>query len=369
MKHNIKNYLSYILILGMFGCSKESSNVDFDEGKSSENSVLIRIDDACLTKGELECRVSLRKCMFAHFTGKSITGAGELAALKGRIIDEFIRDELLLNAAGEFAKTNQTLRAEFLDEIREKFLSQKAKGTNTVKTLVGSLAKKDKDTFDRLLEKEVLIEAFLQKSYGNLLNLSDKAVEEGIAGLTEYNKKASLTNEITYALATNIWKKAMGGEDFSKLVNQYSKDPDKYPGGDMGEMTEVDFADEDELWNKLWKMKDGEVTAPIETNMGLEIVKVNAHLSESESNSGDKALRLSRIFLRRAILVDDNYTPEGYRKEMERHYRERILKTLVSDQWNKCKFQCPNGTKDLPRFSWMKVKGFPFGKNVKEPKK
>ncbi len=72
--------------------------------------------------------------------------------------------------------------------------------------------------------------------------------------------------------AADIYKKAVGGKDFSGLAKQYSEGPSKEKGGYLGafkkETMVKPFAD------KSFSMKAGEICEPVRTMFGWHIIKV-----------------------------------------------------------------------------------------------
>ena len=114
--------------------------------------------------------------------------------------------------------------------------------------------------------------------------------------------------------------------------------------------------------------KDGTVLPPMDTDRGIEVIKVFRHLSMMESNSQEPALLISRMLFRKAITVQD-YTPEEYRAEMEPYNRGKWMQAILQDQWKKSRVRCPNGTKVLPPMNWRRMRDFPKNFETKEPVK
>ena len=74
--------------------------------------------------------------------------------------------------------------------------------------------------------------------------------------------------------AEEILQKARSGEDFSELAKKYSEDPGSAEsGGDLGfftrEMMVKPFSD------KVFAMKEGEISGPVRTRFGLHIIKLD----------------------------------------------------------------------------------------------
>ncbi|KAF0134326.1 MAG: PPIC-type PPIASE family protein tetratricopeptide repeat protein [Candidatus Saganbacteria bacterium] len=74
-------------------------------------------------------------------------------------------------------------------------------------------------------------------------------------------------------LADKIYEKAKGGADFKKLAAQYSEDPgSKKNGGDLGFFTTGKMVKEFE--NTAFSLKVSEIGAPVKTDFGYHIIKV-----------------------------------------------------------------------------------------------
>ncbi|MGH7899143.1 MAG: foldase protein PrsA [Candidatus Binatia bacterium] len=86
-------------------------------------------------------------------------------------------------------------------------------------------------------------------------------------------------DEITKAVTeriTELRKRIVGGEDFATLAKQYSEDNTAADGGDLGELEPAKVLSEFE--EPLEKMKEGEVSEPIRTRIGVHLVKLEKRI-------------------------------------------------------------------------------------------
>ena len=75
------------------------------------------------------------------------------------------------------------------------------------------------------------------------------------------------------AQAQDLYKQLQGGADFAALAKQYSKDSvSAEQGGDLGWAAQDTY--DKEFGEKLFAMKDGEVSAPVKTQYGYQIIKL-----------------------------------------------------------------------------------------------
>lgn len=87
------------------------------------------------------------------------------------------------------------------------------------------------------------------------------------------NPAAGVTKEAALAKATEAREKALSGEDFAELAREYSDDPrTKETGGDMGYVVRGTLPPDIE--EKLFSIKEGEVSEPFEMGKGVALVKV-----------------------------------------------------------------------------------------------
>lgn len=79
------------------------------------------------------------------------------------------------------------------------------------------------------------------------------------------------TKEEALALAKEVLKKALAGEDFAQLAQSYSSCPSKARGGDLGTFRKGQMIAEFEA--AVRKAKVGEIVGPVETLFGYHVIK------------------------------------------------------------------------------------------------
>ena len=115
----------------------------------------------------------------------------------------------------------------------------------------------------------------------------------------------------------------------------------------MGECIAADFESESPVyWETLKRMKEGEVTDLIMTSEGYEIVRVNRKLKPDDSQSGESALDLSRIFLRRAYSFPEQ-SEEDFRDDVIQEKKEKFFKEFLVKLVKSSKISYPSGPKAL----------------------
>jgi parvulin-like peptidyl-prolyl isomerase len=75
------------------------------------------------------------------------------------------------------------------------------------------------------------------------------------------------------ALAEDVRRRLVNGEDFAALAKQFSEDPHADAGGDMGWVSEGQLLPD--LNQAVFALKPGELSAPVETRLGYHLVRVD----------------------------------------------------------------------------------------------
>lgn len=106
--------------------------------------------------------------------------------------------------------------------------------------------------------------------------------------------------------AADIHERALAGEDFSELAKQHSEDPSRNQGGYLGTFGRGRMVKpfEDAAFN----LKAGEISAPVRTDFGWHIIKVENHLEAetlSLEASRDKIRGLLADSKARALALED----------------------------------------------------------------
>ncbi len=78
---------------------------------------------------------------------------------------------------------------------------------------------------------------------------------------------------------TEVYKKAIAGEDFSDLAKMYSDDDENAPlGGTLGKFGKNTMLKEFE--DATWALSEGEISKPVETTHGYHIIKLNKRYAD-----------------------------------------------------------------------------------------
>lgn len=360
-------YFSVIALISIFaGCGT-------DEKRTSDDSLLV-VNGYTLAKKDVDEQVDFRVAL-ARASGQTteaeIDNDEWRQNVERSVYDGFVQDALFMTAAESYFATNDVaVRAEAESRIRAEMVTNIVNATRglTMGDVATNLNERQKAAYERKLSTDCTIEAYFQTAWKDKIYMTPEAVTNAVAAFKAYNEMVAVTNAATYQLATNVWREAAAGADFTELVKKHSYDPDDYLDGKMGQKNAADFSGDEELWNMLWEMPDGGITPPTETFEGLEIFKVVRHLSETESESETPSLELERIFFRRGISVIES-EPDVLKRDLEKDFRQRAMQQVLKEEWERATVQSPVGADKLPSFAWKRMKDFPKGTEKKGPAK
>lgn len=105
--------------------------------------------------------------------------------------------------------------------------------------------------------------------------------------------KAAPNDPTAETAARQIWQQARSGRNFDQLARQFSQDSSAAQGGDLGWFTDGQMVPEFE--NAVHTLKPGQVSAPVRSQFGWHIIKLN------EVREAGTPEERSRLAVRRAI--------------------------------------------------------------------
>ncbi len=195
-----------------------------------------------------------------------------------KILQEAIDELLLVQRASELGyRVPPQYVDEFVDGLK------KENNLSTDEDLVAALRREGMTLQDlkRNIERNILRQQVLQRELQSKLALTEAdARVDYEARKAEYTKPASVhLQEILVptsvadapALASDLARRARGGEDFGDLARRHSQGPSKAGGGDLGRLNRGDLAPD--LEKVAFGLAPGAVSDPIETSRGLVIFR------------------------------------------------------------------------------------------------
>ena len=313
------------------------------------SAVLVDVNGIKFTKKNAEDMVAIFLRLMERrnpkVTKKSVDEAER--KIRGGCCGSFLRRALLESGA---RSKNVKPSPELIDSLKKKYAKTFGRKGDTFDRIVKIFRGDEQKSFLDLFTSDLLGEAYFQSVYSNKLAVSDATLTNQVARHVRYNRIATATNNLAYAQATNVWLKLKAGGNFAALANRHSQDTEKRPGGDIGECVQADFAGQEEgYWEAVSKLKVGEFTPPLTTDVGVEIVRRLPDLPAADKDrlpGHEAAYHLARIYWRRAVVFDID--PQIVKVEMEKDIRRELWAKAVNDRMKTAKISYPSGKEALP---------------------
>lgn len=310
--------------------------------------VIVRVNGVDITKGMIDRQTALMAVLLKN-KAKNITPA-KLNKFKKenyrRFSNElFMRTMIDSCLASSNIVVSETMKASVGKAFALRYGASREQKLETIKEIVA------KAGYLKELETQLAFEAkyrtFLTTVCSNRYYVTDAQVAKVKKDVQEYNARSTATNELNFAAAKKMSVTAkQAGADFAKLADQYSQDPEKKPGGYLGESDESDYADEPHVWRAISKLKAGGVTEALELETGYAVFKVMSIKTPEDSTTGAVAYELARIFYRKAYVFPDQ-TDAEFRADVEGELREKLNKDLIRAFRKQSKVERPNGNIEL----------------------
>ena len=261
--------------------------------------VLVKVNGDILTQTELEERqtAAIRARMGADFKPEMVNNSAELKKAVDEVTPQLLVeaiDELLLIQMGK-EKGYQLSDEQFkgwLDNLRkEQNLTDDAKFQAALKQEGMTIEELRKN-----VEKQFLVGQVQRDEVGSKLSLTEEEARQYyLSHKQEFVEPATVTlreilievptttqagqsaisvakQDEAEARAAALRTRLLAGEDFAKVAAEASASPSKANGGLIGpiNLAEVSVS----LQELIGKMKPGDITQPIRTNKGVQILKL-----------------------------------------------------------------------------------------------
>ena len=304
--------------------------------------ILARVNGVDITRAKLDRHVEFMVALLKNKNPK--VTPERIKAFRAKNLKRF-SDELLLKTLLStcLAKSNVVVSAEMRQSVENDFARNygaKKQGYAQLKDVVaraGYLKDLESD-----LDLECRIKTFVTTVHSNRYYVTDADVLKYRKRVEEFNKIAQATNVLNRALAEKALVRAKKGEDFAKLADALSQDPDKQPGGLVGQCDEHDFEDAKHVWRAVSSLKAGGITDVLDLEDGFAIYRVDARKGAEETETGADALVLSRIFFRRAYTFPEQ-SDADFRADIEKEVRETLFNDVVKAFRAQSKIEHPEG--------------------------
>ncbi|HUN24856.1 MAG TPA: peptidylprolyl isomerase [Steroidobacteraceae bacterium] len=226
-----------------------------------------------------------------------------------------IPDEALNNALQEVAQRNGLTLSQLPDALAKQGIDYGAYRDAMRKELTMTLLRQ-RDVLEHISVTSREIDRYLEHEAKHPSDSSEFNISHILIAVPENATQEQL--EQADERAQDVYKRAKAGEDFAKLAIAYSNSSTALQGGSLGwrKGTEIPTF----LADVIPEMKPGQVSAPLRTPTGYNIVKLN-QIRGAEKKVLVDQIRVRHILMRTNELQDD----ATVRQKLEQ-LRQRILK-------------------------------------------
>ena len=305
-----------------------------------DTDILITVDGAAITKGDLENNIALRLLLHGNRRKNSMSEQ-EKARLELTFRSQapagLVHKAIL---EGYSSKSGLKPTDEAMRFFRDKaFKMYRKSSQKTYEDLKASLPPALQGILDSQIAMEALLSAVRDDEFAKRpMEISQETIDQRIGNIQKYNEIALATNALVFARATNVWEQILAGGDFTALAEKYTEDEDgKGEGGEWGLFELGQLTDDAEVVKLLREMKPGDISMPIEGDNGLMIMKL-----ENVTDTEPPRYEISRIFFQLPEIFDIPAAEEMMAEEIK-EYKTKILEERVRDLVIKAKIEYPYG--------------------------
>lgn len=193
-----------------------------------------------------------------------------------------------------------------------------------------------------ILDEEVRIRAEYIAVTNHMLTthppvVADEMITNRLQLIRTLNARAAQTNALVYARATNIWQRIAKKElTFEQAATNFSEDAYLDMGCEWGSFSRDQLAEDPAVLEILPTLKVGDVTAPLPSDCGLAILR----LDEIEDG---KTFTFSRVFFRLPIFYEVE-TREQAHEALLASETKKVIDREFATVRERMKIEYPSGT-------------------------
>lgn len=286
---------------------------------------VVKVNEKVLTKRDICKMTEMNIALRLH--KKPDIASNQLSKIRVKAYkvypNEFVKNVLL----EQYAATNgievgeKTLKA----FERRAFMVLRAKGDKSYDDLL-KIEGIDSSLVDSRIRFEALEYEIKKKLKENKPLILDPGwADKKIKSFHDYNARVTLTNELVFARATNVWNQLKQGGEFKSLAAKYTEIPaERKDNGMWGELDNDFLKGDHALLAEIKKLKPGQFTPPVEGDNGLMIARLDGFTE-------DGLYILSRIFFQLPMFIEiptkEELIESAHIEHVEKKYKD-LLKIL-----------------------------------------
>jgi len=244
------------------------------------NKFVAVVNDEVITQQDIDQLLGVLYAQYSQeFKGDELLQ--KMEDIKKDILNQIIEDKLVLSRAKELGiKITESEINERLDYIKKGFPSDEEfyKALETQGVTIANLKDRYRDQImmKKLVDYEVRskisvlpseISDYYEK-YKDQFREADKYRVKNIL----IKAKDEVSSELVKVEIEDVFNKLKEGGDFDDLAKQFSQGPNAEKGGDMGYIEQGQMLEE--LDKAIFKLKPGEFSEPVKSEIGYHIFKV-----------------------------------------------------------------------------------------------
>lgn len=240
--------------------TEQTEQADKKSSEKLDDKTVAIVDDEKISKDDYKSELSFYASMLAS-----------QQQLKNSIVTMMVQDKLIAN---DIKKNDIKVDDKEVEDALMQSVQNFGGQENFDKTL---------DDYNMELDKfkETLKKDLMYKKHREWFDENNKVTDDEIKKYFEDNKDEFAKVDASHILvedeqtANDIKSRLDNGEDFASLAKEYSKDTaSAQNGGDLGAFAKGQMVKEFE--DAAFSMKEGEISAPVKSQFGYHIIKVNS---------------------------------------------------------------------------------------------
>lgn len=291
-----------IALMSVFALSVAGCNMIEKTPEAIAKTTVAKVGNKKITRAELDAypyvasAIEQYKQQYGENYDQSEEIKENLKQVKLQTINEMTVIEALIQEADKLKVTpsEEELNKEINKNIEDIKTAQGIKDDAAFKEFLQSQGLTE-ESFKKILRQNAIIQA-LQNELTKSATVEDKEIQEYYNKFKDkYPKDTNNPTKLTLShilvsdesLAKSIKDQLDKGADFAELAKKYSTDGTKDSGGSLGEVPTINHNYDQDFMDAAMQLKEGEVSAPVKTQFGYHLIKVNKRVDAPLKTFGE----------------------------------------------------------------------------------